>query len=43
MRSVGLALGAREDLGLDRVDLEREPLDHLGVVVDDAVGDGVED
>ena len=43
MRSVGLASPPREDLGLDRVDLEREALDHLGVVVDDAVGDGVED
>ena len=42
MRSVGFATQAREHLGLDRVDLECEALDHLAVVVDDAVGDGVE-
>ena len=34
---------AREDVGLDGVDLDVEALEHLGVVVDDAVGDGVED
>ena len=42
MRSVGLDSGAPEDLGLDRVDLEREPLDHPGVVVHDPIHDGVE-
>ena len=43
MRSAGLDARAREDLGLDLLDVDGDAVDDREVVVDDAVGDRVED